>query len=144
VLSINQSEYTETSHIKFRSRGITQKKEYSHILFYFIHYLLLMVWQHSYYLITFMIPEEGNHTSHVGFYINKCPLNSVHFWSLHCIIIVYTITVCYKINLHIQIYLTSFLKTVFCLCASSPLCDIQSVWQYMCVALTVKHNYFIG
>ena len=30
------------------------------------------------------------------------------------------------------------------LCASSPLCDIQLVWQYMCVALTVKHNYFIG
>jgi len=28
--------------------------------------------------------------------------------------------------------------------ASSPLCDIQLVWQYMCVALTVKHNYFIG
>ena len=27
------------------------------------------------------------------------------------------------------------------LCASSPLCDIQLVWQYMCVALTVKHNY---
>jgi len=30
------------------------------------------------------------------------------------------------------------------LCASPPLCDIQLVWQYMCVALTVKHNYFIG
>ena len=30
------------------------------------------------------------------------------------------------------------------LCASSPLCDIQLVWQYMCVALTVKHNYFLA
>jgi len=30
------------------------------------------------------------------------------------------------------------------LCASSPLCDIQLVWQYMCMALTVKHNYFIS
>ena len=35
-------------------------------------------------------------------------------------------------------------KMKFFLCASSPLCDIQLVWQYMCVALTVKHNYFIG
>ena len=73
-----------------------------------------MVWQNSYYLTTFMIPEEGNHTNQVGFYINKYLLNSVHCWALHCIIIVYTIKVCYKINLHIHTYLTSFLKIVFC------------------------------
>ena len=30
------------------------------------------------------------------------------------------------------------------LCASSPLCDMQLVWQYMCVALTVKHNYLLA
>jgi len=39
---------------------------------------------------------------------------------------------------------TIFKNVVEPLCASSPLCDIQLVWQYMCLALTVKHNYFIG
>jgi hypothetical protein len=72
-----------------------------------------MVWQHSYYLTTFIIPEEGDHTNHFGFYKHKRPLNSVHFWSIYCVIIIYTIRVCYKINLHIHINLTSFLKIIF-------------------------------
>ena len=60
---------------------------------------------------------------------------SVFFLTLHR-------ALCFNFALYLPPY--SQISKIQCksLCASSPLCDIQLLWQYMCVALTVKTQLF--